>query len=139
MINVEALSMLFRVSQCLMLLACNFVCPKPVLMQIFATLSVTILFYLKFKRLPLSGHSVCSKIDRVSIDGYGMQMVNLWLWCSFSTYFALFVRYRVYTTKSFIFWQEDFEDTKGVIRISKSKDRQHNDQKNKQQYTKHYT
>ena len=51
----------------------------------------------------------------------------------------LFVRYPVYTTKSFIFWQEDFEDTKGVIRIRKSKDRQLNEQKNKQQYTKHYT
>ena len=40
----------------------------------------------------------------------------------------LFVRYRVYTTKSFIFWQEDFDDTKGVIQISKSKDKQHNGQ-----------
>jgi hypothetical protein len=52
----------------------------------------------------------------------------------------LFIRwYRVYTTKSFIFWQEDFEeDTKGVIRTRKSKDRQHTGQKkNKQQYTKH--
>ena len=36
---------------------------------------------------------------------------------------------------------EDFEDTKGVIRIHKSKDRQHNDQKkrDKQRSTKHYT
>ena len=37
---------------------------------------------------------------------------------------------------------EEFEDTKGVIRIRKSKkDRQHNDQKkkDKQRSTKHYT
>ena len=34
--------------------------------------------------------------------------------------------------------QEEFEDTKGVIRIRKSqKDRQHNGQKNKQWATKH--
>ena len=37
--------------------------------------------------------------------------------------------------------QIEFEDTKGVIIIRKSKDRQHNGQKkqNKQQSTKHYT
>ena len=40
----------------------------------------------------------------------------------------LFIRYPVYTTNSFIFWQEDFEDAKGVIR--KSKNRQHNNNKN---------
>jgi len=35
---------------------------------------------------------------------------------------------------------EEFEDTKGVIKIRKSKkDRQHNGQKDKQQSTKHYT
>jgi hypothetical protein len=51
----------------------------------------------------------------------------------------LFVRYRVYTTKSFIFWQEDFEDTNGVIRIRKSKDKQHNGQKDKERSTKYYT
>jgi hypothetical protein len=37
---------------------------------------------------------------------------------------------------------EEFEDTKGVIRIRKSKkDKQHNDQKkkDKQRSTKHYT
>ena len=34
--------------------------------------------------------------------------------------------------------EEEFEDTKGVIRIRKSrKDRQHNGQKDKQQSTKH--
>ena len=35
--------------------------------------------------------------------------------------------------------QEEFEDTKEVIRIRKSKDRQHNDQekKYKQRFTKH--
>jgi hypothetical protein len=40
--------------------------------------------------------------------------------------------------------EEEFEDTKGVIRISKSKVRQHNCQTNKdkgqkERYTKHYT
>jgi hypothetical protein len=39
--------------------------------------------------------------------------------------------------------KKQFEDTKGVIRIRKSKDRQHNDQKkktqDKQRSTKHYT
>jgi hypothetical protein len=37
--------------------------------------------------------------------------------------------------------QEEFEDTKGVIRIRISKDRQHNGQKkkDKQLSTKHYT
>jgi len=37
--------------------------------------------------------------------------------------------------------QEEFEDTKWVCRISKSKGRQHNDQikKDKQRSTKHYT
>ena len=39
---------------------------------------------------------------------------------------------------------EEFEDTKGVVRIHKSKDRRHNDQNNKmindkQRSTKHYT
>ena len=34
--------------------------------------------------------------------------------------------------------QEEFEDTKGLIRIRKSKkNRQHNDQKDKQRSTKH--
>jgi hypothetical protein len=33
--------------------------------------------------------------------------------------------------------EEEFEDTKEVIRIRKSKDRQHNGQKNKQRSTKH--
>ena len=35
--------------------------------------------------------------------------------------------------------REEFEDTKGVIRIRKSKDKQHNGQKkkDKQRYTKH--
>jgi hypothetical protein len=34
--------------------------------------------------------------------------------------------------------QEEFEDTKGLIRIRKSKEnRQHNDQKDKQRSTKH--
>jgi len=39
------------------------------------------------------------------------------------------------------YYQEEFEDTKGVIKIRKtSTDRQHNSQeKDKQQYTKHYT
>ena len=53
--------------------------------------------------------------------------------------FILFVWYLVYTTKSFIFWQEDFEDTNGVIRIRKSKDKQHNGQKDKERSTKYYT
>jgi len=37
--------------------------------------------------------------------------------------------------------QEEFKDTEGIIRIRKSKDRKHNDQKkkNKQRSTKHYT
>jgi hypothetical protein len=37
--------------------------------------------------------------------------------------------------------EEEFEDTKGVIRIRKSKDRQHNskNKKDKQQSAKHYT
>jgi len=35
--------------------------------------------------------------------------------------------------------QEEFEDTKVVIRIRKLKDRQHNGQKDKQRSTKHYT
>jgi hypothetical protein len=35
--------------------------------------------------------------------------------------------------------QEEFEDTKVVIRIRKLKDRQHNGQKHKQRSTKHYT
>ena len=34
---------------------------------------------------------------------------------------------------------EEYEDTKGVIKIRKSKDRQHNDRKNKQRSTKKYT
>ena len=51
----------------------------------------------------------------------------------------LFVWYLVYTAKSFIFWLEDFEDTKGVIRIGKSKDKQHNGQKDKERSTKYYT
>ena len=40
---------------------------------------------------------------------------------------------------SIFFCQKDFEDTKGVIRIRKSKDRQHNGQKkkDKQRSTKH--
>ena len=32
-------------------------------------------------------------------------------------------------------WLEEFEDTKGVIRIRKSKDRQHNDQMKKYKIT----
>ena len=38
-------------------------------------------------------------------------------------------------------FEEEFEDTKGVIRIRKSKDRQHNDQKKKykQRSTKRFT
>ena len=39
-----------------------------------------------------------------------------------------------------ILYQEEFEDTKGVIRIRKSKkDRQYNGQKDKQRSTKHCT
>ena len=40
---------------------------------------------------------------------------------------------------SIFLYQEEFEDTKGVIRIHKSKDRQHNGQKkkDKQRSTKH--
>ena len=34
---------------------------------------------------------------------------------------------------------DEFEDTKGVIRVRKSKDRQNIGQKNKQRPTKHYT
>ena len=34
--------------------------------------------------------------------------------------------------------EEEFEDTKGVNRIRKSKDLQHNGQKDKQRSTKHY-
>jgi hypothetical protein len=34
---------------------------------------------------------------------------------------------------------EEYEDTKGVIKIRKSKDRQHNDRKNKQRSTNKYT
>ena len=34
---------------------------------------------------------------------------------------------------------KEFEDTKGVIKSRKSKDRQHNGQKGKQRSTKHYT
>ena len=54
----------------------------------------------------------------------------------------------IYFTKTvamLIKWREEFEDTKGVIRIRISKkDIQHNgqkkiEQKNKQQSTKHYT
>jgi hypothetical protein len=37
----------------------------------------------------------------------------------------------------FLCWEE-FEDTKGIIRIHKSKDRQHNGQKDKQRSIKHY-
>ena len=39
----------------------------------------------------------------------------------------------------FILFEEEFEYTKGVIRIRKSKDRQHNGQKDKQRSTKRYT
>ena len=39
----------------------------------------------------------------------------------------------------FILFEEEFEYTKGVIRIRKSKDRQRNGQKDKQRSTKHYT
>ena len=48
-------------------------------------------------------------------------------------------------SSSYLNWQEEFEDTKDVIRIRKSKkDKQHNDQKkkgqkDKQRFTKHYT
>jgi hypothetical protein len=35
-------------------------------------------------------------------------------------------------------WKEEFEDTKGLIRMFKSKDRQHNGQKKKRS-TKHHT
>jgi len=35
--------------------------------------------------------------------------------------------------------QEEFEDTKEVVRICKWKDRPHNGQKDKQRSTKHYT
>jgi len=35
-------------------------------------------------------------------------------------------------------YKREFEDTKGVIRISKAKDRQHNGQKKKQRSTKYY-
>jgi hypothetical protein len=38
-----------------------------------------------------------------------------------------------------ISFQEEFEDIKGVIRILKLKDRQHNGQKDKQRSTKHCT
>jgi hypothetical protein len=34
--------------------------------------------------------------------------------------------------------ERQFEDTKGVIRSRKSKDRQHNGQKDKQRYSKYY-
>jgi hypothetical protein len=42
----------------------------------------------------------------------------------------------------YLYWREEFEDTKGVIRIRKSKNRQHNGQKkkvqkDKQRSTKH--
>ena len=39
-------------------------------------------------------------------------------------------------SSSYLNWQEEFEDTKGVIRIRKSKkDKQHNDQKKKDKRT----
>jgi len=42
--------------------------------------------------------------------------------------------------EKFLLYYEEFEDTKGVIRILKSKkDRQHNGQTDKQRSTKHYT
>jgi len=43
------------------------------------------------------------------------------------------------STKAQSLQKRSFEDTKGVIRICKSKDRQHNGQKDKQRSTKHYT
>ena len=50
----------------------------------------------------------------------------------------------VYCIYIYIYNQEEFEDTKGVIKIRKSDDRQHNGQnekgqKDKQRSTKHYT
>jgi hypothetical protein len=52
----------------------------------------------------------------------------------------------IHTIINCAFWQEEFEDTKEVIKIRKSKkNRQHNnkkkekEQKDKQRSTKHYT
>ena len=38
-------------------------------------------------------------------------------------------------SNSELWWKEEFEDTKAVIRIRKSKDRQHNGQKKKDKRT----
>ena len=48
-------------------------------------------------------------------------------------------RLNIFYLSSNFYMQEEFEDFKGVIRIHKSKDRQHNDQKKKgkQRSTKH--
>ena len=41
--------------------------------------------------------------------------------------------------EQFLLYYEEFEDTKEVIRIHKSKDKQHNGQTDKQRSIKHYT
>jgi hypothetical protein len=65
-----------------------------------------------------------------------------------NTNFTVFSLTRSLTIKPSIrliaYWeshQEEFEDTKGVVIIRKSKDRQHNSkkEKDKQKSTKHYT
>jgi hypothetical protein len=48
----------------------------------------------------------------------------------------LVITYFRHLEKRHPYWPEEFEDTKGVIRIRKSKiDRQHNDQKKKEKRT----
>jgi hypothetical protein len=50
-------------------------------------------------------------------------------WCLLLRNVKCYVLIKLIPT--YILCQEQFEDTKGVIRIRKSKDRQHNDQKKK--------
>jgi hypothetical protein len=69
------------------------------------------------------------------------------VYMNFSTYLCIIVFHTVCYYVSIIFRKEikeEFEDTKGVIRICESKDRQHNGQKkkdknDKQWSTKYYT
>jgi hypothetical protein len=53
-------------------------------------------------------------------------------------YLNTYILFNLYTFIGTL--KEEFEDTKGVIRFRKSKDKQHNDQKKKKKRsTKHYT
>jgi peptidyl-tRNA hydrolase len=69
------------------------------------------------------------------------RQAGLWLRKTEHSHGHLWHRYIV-TAKKIMMATEEFEDTKGVIRIPKSKkNRQHNGQKkkDKQRSTKHYT